>query len=107
MSSDLTPPQSHRSSVREDVEHRLTVIDADTDFGGAKSYAWLREVIDAAFNPPDDDGAEEQLYTEAVIAAGEFISAQRCRCTPAMVADLDPCGRCAVLGRLGDRKLDR
>lgn len=81
--------------------------DVDSDFGGAKSYEWLRDAVLHAFNPPDEDGAEEQLCEQAIFAAADFIAKQPCTCEwgwdpqaqDSEVATI--CDRCAVLGMAG------
>lgn len=80
---------------------------ARDDRGG--DYALLAEAIIEAFNPPDDDVAEEAILIRAVEAARDFIAAQPCLCTPEDIANGCPerCERCQVLGRLGDKVIDR
>lgn len=70
-------------------------------------YALVAAVIIEAFNPADDDASEEGILTDAVYAARDYISAQPCTCTDAMVEDCDPCRRCAVLGRLANEVQSR
>jgi hypothetical protein len=104
-------PDHGRSRVRDDIEHALSVEDVESDFGGAKSYEWMCCAIDAAFNPPDGDGDEESLLTEAISKAAAFIEAQPCQCTYAdfghgTEAD-ERCDRCEALGRAGDMRCDQ
>ncbi len=56
------------------------------------------------FNPPDSDLVSAEWIIDA---AADYISAQSCLCTPAMVADRDPCPRCEALGMLGNEKESR
>ena len=60
------------------------------------------------FNPPDDDGCQDELLADAVFAARDFIEAQPCRCERVDCGgdelEVDgPCDRCRVLGRIEDR----
>lgn len=76
----------------------------------AEAYEHLRDVIGACFNPPDEDGAEEAILSQAVQSARDFIAAQPCTCRPEVVADedaYDACERCKVLGRCGDKAVAR
>lgn len=67
----------------------------ESDFGGAKSYEWLRDAVAHAFNPPDDDAAEEEICCRAIFDAADYISRQPCECAD---PDDDPCERCRLLG---------
>lgn len=73
----------------------------------AEDYETLRDAIADWFNPHDDDIAEVAIMLNAVESAFEFIERQVCLCTAADIEDWSPCSRCRVLGRLGDRRIDR
>lgn len=75
--------------------------------GFVSDYEFLRDEVSYAFNPPDDDGGEAEIMAEACRKAAAFIAEQPCRCTPAMVEDMQACRRCRVLGRLGNEVLAR
>jgi hypothetical protein len=71
-------------------------------------YEVVRDAVACAFNPPDEDAAESCICSEAICRASRFIAdTVPCECTAGMVEDNDPCQRCAVLGRLGDKPLIR
>lgn len=95
------------SSAQTSSDTFYSVHDPDSDFGGEKSYEWLRDALIHAFNPADDDGAEEEIVSRALFEAADFIAERPCECTPAMVEDHDACQRCRVLGRLGDKAVPR
>lgn len=73
----------------------------------ADDYETLRDVVIALLNPRDDDIGEVAILQGAIESATGFIIAQPCECTPAMIEDYDSCRRCSVLGRLGDKRIDR
>ena len=82
----------------------------DADFPSFASYEVLRDTIVQAFNPPDDDVAEESLMTDALDKAWAFIVQQPCSCPPdAGPPDFegDACYRCEVLGRARDVVIER
>lgn len=88
---------------------------SESDFGRAKSYDWLRDTAVVCFNPPDEDGAEEEIVAQAMLAAAEFIEAVPCTCktsdpegdrTVPYETD-DKCRRCDVLGRYFDTPIGR
>jgi len=84
------------------------VADVDSDFGNAKSYEWLRDAVLHAFNPPDDDAAEEHICEQAIFAAADFIAEHPCECTRDDEGDVDdPCRRCRLLGESGGVKVSR
>lgn len=99
------------------IQDEYVNLDVDSDFGGPRSYEWLRDTADLCFNPSDGDGAEEELYAQVMVAAATFIESQPCTCTnsdPDSSADTsvpyddgDQCKRCEVLGRYFDRRVDR
>jgi hypothetical protein len=68
--------------------------------------------IEWRFNPPDDDAAYEAILLRAVNAAADFIEALPCSCITSLAAGVpefaatDVCGRCQVLGRSRDRKVE-
>jgi hypothetical protein len=72
-----------------------------------EEYEIVRDACLNAFNPPDDDGSESSLMAEAVERAQAYIDQQPCLCTPSLIEDHDPCPRCRVLGRLGDKPESR
>jgi hypothetical protein len=73
----------------------------------AEDYETLRDAIAEAFNPSDDDVAEVAILIRAVEGARDFIARRPCLCTPDDIEDWRPCDRCQVLGRLGDKAMDR
>jgi hypothetical protein len=92
MSQRTHSPQSFSDTFTGDVE---------SDFGNGKSYEWLRDAVLHAFNPSDDDGAEESIMEKAIFDAADFIADQPCLCKVTDDGDYDePCSRCAVLGQL-------
>lgn len=110
--SDPDREQRRRMTrIRDDYER----LEVDSDFGHAKSYEWLRNTASVCFNPPDADGAEEEIVAQAMVAAAEYIAAQPCRCVntgfdgdrSVPYDDGDQCARCAALGRYFDLPLDR
>jgi hypothetical protein len=90
---------SHRSTIEDDVAR----IEGESDFGGAKSYEWIRDVVLVCFNPPDDDAAEESILEDALARAAMFIEKQPCTCED----HGDQCDRCYALGRHGDQEIAR
>lgn len=84
----------------------------DASVGGKPNYLEsdyevVRDAVMCAFNPPDEDCAEPGICSEAICRASRFIAAQPCQCTNEMIEDHDPCKRCEVLGRLGDKPMIR
>jgi hypothetical protein len=117
-------------SLRDDYATLTTT----SDFGRDESYDWLRDTACICFNPPEEDGAEEEIVAEAMLAAAEYIEAQPCSCvysepgqyimclhnravpieqpppiqTPTVPWDApDVCARCKALGRYFDVRLSR
>lgn len=70
-------------------------------------YRLLADAVIEAFNPPDGDEAEVAICITAVESAAQYVGFNDCECTPEMVADGEPCARCAVLGQLGGKPVDR
>lgn len=82
--------------------------DVESDFGNAKSYEWLRNAVLHAFNPPDDDMAEETLCERAIFDAADFIAEHPCECIRLENGNFDePCRRCSLLGELGGKRCAR
>jgi hypothetical protein len=74
----------------------------------ARAYRFLADKVIEWFNPPDGDEAEESLLADAVMRAGKFIEAQPCTCEEGAAEFLvDPCARCAALGRAADEPEER
>jgi len=72
-----------------------------------EEYEIVRDAVIEAFNPPDDDAAEPSIMAEAVERARAYIEQQPCLCTPELIADQQPCGRCWVLGQCGGEPVSR
>lgn len=81
--------------------------DRDQLVQAATDYGLLRETIGEALNPRDDDVAEVAILLDAVKTAAAALEALPCTCTPEKIEDHDPCARCAALGRLGDKRVER
>ena len=88
-----------------DTETRAHVNSPDYD--AARDYEALRDHVIKVLNPPDGDDGEVFIMMTAIDGAVRFIEQQMCHCTPARVEDYNPCPRCAVLGRLGDVRINR
>lgn len=67
--------------------------EAVKDYGGVYGAA-----IDQLFAPRDDYG---DPVLDRLFEVYDYVKDQPCLCTPAMVADLDPCPRCRVLNESG------
>jgi hypothetical protein len=65
-------------------------------------YALIADAIIAAFNPHDDDVAEEAILIRAIERARDVIAALPCTCAPEILdAWGDPtCPRCGALGQV-------
>lgn len=73
-----------------------------------EDYELLRDTIIEAFNPPDDDVAEVALMTDTLDRVWAYVVAQPCTCPPGAAAfEVEPCDRCAVLGRAADVVVER
>ncbi len=70
-------------------------------------YAQLADAVIDAFNPAGDDIAQVAICIGAVTVARDALAGMRCRCTPATVADQEPCSRCEALGQLGGKAVPR
>lgn len=70
-------------------------------------YRYVADTIIDELNPPDDDAAESWVVAQAVIRVAAYVASLPCACTPEDVADLEPCPRCAAIGRLGDKPIQR
>lgn len=82
--------------------------DVESDFGHGKSYDWLRDAVLHAFNPPDDDAAEESICEQAIFRAADFIAEHPCECTRMEDGEIDrPCRRCELLGEAGGEPVSR
>jgi len=81
--------------------------EVESDFGHAGSYAWLRDAVLHAFNPPDDDAGEEEILSWAIFAAADFIAEHPCECTTYAGGWDEPCRRCRLLGHLGGEAVGR
>lgn len=76
--------------------------DVDSDFGGHRSYEWVRDAVLHAFNPPDEDAAEESILERAIFDAADYIAEHPCECIRDGYGDVDePCRRCRLLGQSG------
>jgi hypothetical protein len=67
-------------------------------------YGLLRDAVADAFNPPDEDVAEIDIFISAIEAAATYIAWLPCICVD---PDDHPCERCLVLGRVADQRADR
>ena len=69
-------------------------------------YGMLRDAIER-LNPRDDDVAEVALLIAAINRVAEFAESLPCTCPPnaGPLSDwgVNPCARCAALGRVLDR----
>jgi hypothetical protein len=73
-----------------------------------QDYELLRDTIIQAFNPPDEDVAEPSLMTDTLDLVWAYVVAQPCTCQPgAADFEVEPCDRCAVLGRAADAVVER
>lgn len=71
-------------------------------------YERLRDRIVELCNPLDDDAAEVAILLAAVTQLRDFVlQAADCTCADEDIDDHDPCSRCRVLGRLGDKAVER
>ena len=70
-------------------------------------YRLLADAVCDSLNPPDLDEAEVAICIEAVDRITAYVKGLPCDCTPEMVADGEPCERCAVLGQLDGKPVDR
>lgn len=95
---------------------QIAVVAPESDFGNAKSYEWLRTIVELCFNPADEDAAEEEILERAISGAAMFIERQPCTCKTSHpeglryavpYGDGDQCERCSLLGRYFDDPLSR
>lgn len=108
----MTGPDSTEPAIPDPAEFPSSWawnnVPDDAAFPSAYSYDVLRDTIIQAFNPADDDVAEEALMTDALDSVWRFVVAQPCTCPPgAAEFEVDSCSRCQVLGRAADVKVER
>lgn len=99
-------PETPTQPGQSDVERGLAALGAARRERGEYEQQLLdiEETAVELFNPPDNDTDDIHAILRR---AAEFIEAQPCYCTPALIEDNDACERCNVLGRQGDEPRER
>lgn len=73
-------------------------------------YRWLADEVISLLNPVDDDVAEVGILMDAVREIAGYVQGLPCTCAPDAGPpdwDVQPCGRCAALGRARDKVVER
>jgi hypothetical protein len=103
----VTEPGAKLTILASEVETRR-VAQREAEVAELREdYEVIRDACLNAFNPPDSDGAEPSIMAGAIKTAQAYIEEQPCLCTRELIEDNDPCGRCYVLGRVGDKTVTR
>lgn len=89
-------------------DHARWLADGPAAHAEAQEYQELGDEIRDRFNPADGDEAYVALLIKAVQRAAAFIESIPCSCdADALDGSVDPCNRCAALGRACDMRSDR
>ena len=73
-------------------------------------YRWLADEVIRLLNPSDDDVAEVGILMDAVREVTDYVRGLPCTCAADAgppLWDVQPCGRCAALGRARDKAVER
>ncbi len=87
------------------IDSRVDSLSGESETALREDLGRLAAEIEWRLNPPDDDADYISIQLRVLQDAIAYVEAQPCSC-PADPDD-DACGRCHVLGRRSDRRVDR
>jgi hypothetical protein len=99
----MTEATDRDSAIIANQERRIARLAAEVALLEDREQQ-LDTLVEMRFNPPDDDAGDSLSVIGGVAT---FIESLPCECTPEQIEDYDACARCRVLGRRGDKAVER